>query len=60
MSEFDEIEACNAAKCGEYNMLRCCSPKGHTGDHCYVVDHENDYPHRKAERAKKARRSAES
>jgi hypothetical protein len=30
-------EACGAVKMGEYDMLRCVSPKGHTGKHNYVV-----------------------
>lgn len=37
------IDPCNKSKCGEYNILRCCREKGHTGEHCYVIDHENDY-----------------
>lgn len=39
--------ACNSAKCGEFNMLRCVREKGHAGDHNYAVDHKNDYPHRR-------------
>lgn len=35
--------SCPAKKCGEYNMLRCCDVRGHTGDHTFVVDHVNDY-----------------
>lgn len=38
---------CGAKKCGEYNMLRCVLTAGHKGEHAYVVDHENDYPHSK-------------
>lgn len=37
-------QACDSKKRGEYNMLRCCAPKDHAGEHCYVVDHANDYP----------------
>lgn len=43
------MRACGSKKCGEYNMLRCCRQEGHTGEHSYVVDHENDYAHNKRE-----------
>jgi hypothetical protein len=40
-------QECGSVKCGEFNMLKCISSLGHQGPHCYVVDHENDYPWRK-------------
>lgn len=33
-------QPCNSRKQGEYDMLRCVSPKGHDGEHCYVVDYD--------------------
>jgi hypothetical protein len=30
---------CNSRKRGEYDWLRCCSPLGHAGEHCYVTDY---------------------
>jgi hypothetical protein len=36
---------CHIRKCGEYNMLKCTGKDGHDGECCFVVDHENDYPH---------------
>ena len=38
---------CGARKCGEFNMLVCIAEAGHKDDHCYTVDHENDFPHNK-------------
>lgn len=44
-----KLEICDSKKCGEYNMLHCVREKGHAGEHSYVVDHVNDYPHNKRE-----------
>jgi hypothetical protein len=31
---------CDSRKRGEYDWLRCCSPRDHTGEHCYVTDYD--------------------
>ncbi len=41
------MNPCPRKKCGEYNMLKCACEEGHTGECCFVVDHENDYAHNK-------------
>jgi len=41
---------CPRKKCGEYNVLKCVRQDGHTGDCCFVGDHENDYPWNKAKK----------
>jgi hypothetical protein len=45
------LEVCDSKKCGEYNMLRCVLPRGHAGEHNYVVDKDGDYQHNKDKRA---------
>ena len=60
--KLDELEAlareapCPRKKCGEYNMFKCVKAAGHTGECCFVVDHENDYAHNKPK--KSTRRTA--
>ena len=36
----------------QYNMLKCVLEAVHSGDCCFVVDHENDYAHNKRRKAK--------
>jgi hypothetical protein len=43
-------ELCPRKKCGEFNMLMCVAPKGHSGPCNFVVDHENDYGVKKVEK----------
>jgi hypothetical protein len=38
----DTAKPCNSKKRGEYNWLRCCLDKGHSGDHNYVIDRTSD------------------
>jgi hypothetical protein len=35
---------CGIQKCGEYNMLVCVREFNHSGDCCFIIDRENDYP----------------
>lgn len=46
-ARWSDSSQCKRKKFGEFNMLRCASSDGHSGDCCFVVDRGNDYPHNK-------------